>query len=330
MKPWTATVVGCGRIGSSFSAQPHQGVVSHAEAIVNNPHTRLVAVCDTHAASANGAAELWGLDAAWSDLGGMLARARPDIVSICVPDSLHFEVGKEVMMCPSTKVVIMEKPLALNLAEARGLVKLAGDRNIGLAVNYSRRFATGIQRLKSILAAGGIGEIQCVTGHYTNGLLHNGSHWLDLLTSLLGRVTTIAASNPLQDAGGDPTLELRLELAGGGTVSLQPCREAFFSCFDMDIIGRTGRATIGDFGNLISLSQVAPDPQYAGFSCLRQTAAWAGGLDQALPAMLTNALGYLNGSEALCSTGADALQTLELCFAGRESHHRGHSIRLSS
>lgn len=328
MNQWHAAVVGCGRIGSAFSAHPHHGVISHAEAFVNHAATRLVAVCDANAAAAQQAAALWGLDTSWVDLELMLESTRPAIVSICVPDASHFAVGCQVIRSPSTRLVIMEKPLALSLAEAASLVSLASSRRVGLAVNFSRRHAPGISRLKSLLAADAIGAIQCVSGHYTNGLLHNGSHWLDLLTYLLGEVTAVSATNPLAQTGIDPTLSLGLELASGGVVSLHACREACFSCFDMDVVGSKGRVGIVDFGNLINLYQVVPDPQYAGFHALRCTDSWPGGLDQALPALIANAIGFLDGSAGLCSPGHDALKNLELGLAAAHSYHVGKTVRL--
>jgi predicted dehydrogenase len=315
MKSWTAAVVGCGRIGSSFSMHPHTGVVSHAEAFVAHPATRLVGVCDLDPAAAEAAASLWSLDRGWTNVKEMLANTQPAIVSVCVPDKYHFAVGKQVIEHPTTKVVIMEKPLALSVADARELVRLAAERQVGLTVNYTRRHASGIQRLKRLLNRGAIGEIQCVSGHYTNGLRHNGSHWLDLLASFFGMPHQITASNPLNELGPDPTLSLTMKLATGAPVTLHACRESCYSCFDMDIVGTAGRMILCDFGNTIEHYQTAEDPQYAGFNILSRIDTWSGGIESALPALIDHVVAFLNDSTTLISTGADALATLECCEA---------------
>ena len=315
MKSWTAAVVGCGRIGSAFSMHPHTGVVSHAEAFVAHPATRLVGVCDVDPAAAQTAAGLWSLDRGWTDVAEMLESRQPQIVSVCVPDIYHFSVGRQVIENPATRVVIMEKPLALSVADAQELVRLAAEKQVGLTVNYTRRHASGIQRLKQLLDRGAIGGIQCVSGHYTNGLRHNGSHWLDLLAYLFGKLNRVAVTNPLNESGADPTLALTMELATGAPVTLQACRESCYSCFDMDIVGTTGRMMLSDFGNTIEHYQTVADPQYAGFNVLSRIDTWTGEIETALPALVDHVVAYVNGSTNLISTGAEALETLEFCEA---------------
>jgi hypothetical protein len=46
--------------------------------------------------------------------------------------------------------------------------------------------------------------------------------------------------------------------------------------------------------------------------------------------MFVNVIDFLNGADALGSTGFDALQTLEICFAGMKSYYCGQSVRLPS
>ena len=191
MKILKAVVIGCGKIGSEFADDPMKdriGIYSHAEAYHECLETELVGVCDTSEKQALAAGRRWGLDHVYYDARQLLENTRPDLVSICTPDSTHASLGRLAMDFSSVKGVLMEKPLSTTLNEGAALVKLAERKGIKLAVNYSRRYSKAFRKLKEKLNQGDIGAIQAVHGYYTKGVIHNGTHWIDILRFLVGEI----------------------------------------------------------------------------------------------------------------------------------------------
>jgi hypothetical protein len=53
-------------------------------------------------------------------------------------------------------------------------------------VNYSRRYAKGLQSLRQQILNNDFGKFQGGTGYYGNGLLNNGSHMINLVEFFIG------------------------------------------------------------------------------------------------------------------------------------------------
>lgn len=89
----------------------------------------------------------------------------------------HAKVLEEVAKF-KPKMVIAEKPLTATYEEAKMVFDLYKNR-IPLTVNYSRRFLKEFQDLKSEIQS--FGKFLKGTGYYGKGILHNGSHMIDIL-----------------------------------------------------------------------------------------------------------------------------------------------------
>ena len=127
-----ADILGAGVVGMGWASG------EHFKAYQNNPHTRVLGVCSrTREGAEAKLAEL----CADTDVEGVLAcesveeaLGDPDvkIVSICSPPSCH--VDQTIAAIRAGKHVVLEKPVALNLADLRRLqqaVVEAGVRTAG-------------------------------------------------------------------------------------------------------------------------------------------------------------------------------------------------------
>jgi predicted dehydrogenase len=123
---YSAAVIGCGRIGSGQDLQsPSLGIYSHCEAFRFCERTDLVAVCDPNADALEKCQNRWNSPMAFTSVEDLLATSNPEIVSICAPDREHARVARLVLEAPSTRCVILEKPLAATLQEALEIVEIA-------------------------------------------------------------------------------------------------------------------------------------------------------------------------------------------------------------
>ena len=318
----SATLIGCGKIGSELADDPKvPGVYTHAAAYSACPGTTLVAVCDADEAKAKACAARWGVARYYSNAAQMLAELRPELVSICTPDATHYSLAKLALSSPNVQAVLVEKPLALSTAEAQELVELAEARDIKLAVNYSRRYSPGHQWLRTWLGTGGLGMIQAVNGYYTKGLLHNGSHWLDLARFLFGDLRVAQVFAPPRafagDLPGDPSETLVLHSTAGVSLTLHGLDAAAYTLFEMDIVGLKGRVRIVDSGHMFETSCVEPSRFYTDYQMLGEPTRRAGELqDVTLHAVEDLVASVSEARSPLCS-GNDALEVLRLVASAR-------------
>jgi predicted dehydrogenase len=151
-------------------------------------------------------AEALGVARAYASIDELLDDDSVDVVHVTSPNHLHVPQTERILA--SGRHVICEKPLAMTAAESGRLVTLAGRSGLVNAVNFNIRFYPLHQHVMEIAAAGELGEIRFVTGHYFQDWLlletdwnwrldpakggslravgDIGSHWLDLVTFLTG------------------------------------------------------------------------------------------------------------------------------------------------
>ena len=90
-------------------------------------------------------------------LDDALASGPVDAVSIAVPISLHEPLARQAL--EAGKNVVVEKPFATNMAEARGLVELAASKGLVLAVSQNYRFYPAPQAVAELTHRGYFGKI---------------------------------------------------------------------------------------------------------------------------------------------------------------------------
>jgi len=119
-----AGVIGVGHLGQH-----------HARLYAASPDTLLSGLMDQDEGRARLIAERHGTQA-FTDVQDLLKAV--DVVSIAVPTSAHYSVAKTCL--EAGKHVLIEKPIAVNPAEAVELVELAKAKGCRLQVGHSERF----------------------------------------------------------------------------------------------------------------------------------------------------------------------------------------------
>src|SRR4029453_5830704 len=85
----------------------------------------------------------------------MLAEARPDIVVIASPPSLHRAIAVEALAAGAH--VLCEKPLAMDAAEGRAMIEAAQRAKRTAMTSFNWRYPAAMQRLRTMAAAGFLG-----------------------------------------------------------------------------------------------------------------------------------------------------------------------------
>ncbi len=123
------------------------------------PQTEVVAVCDSNAArlesigrTHNHLLRLDSLDA--------LLELPLDAVAIATPVSTHFPIASQCLN--AGKHVMVEKPLAGSVQEAKALVELAASQGRVLMVDHTYLFSNAVRRIKEFVQSGELGELYYV------------------------------------------------------------------------------------------------------------------------------------------------------------------------
>lgn len=315
--PYRAAIVGCGRIGTS-TGDPALGrsrIRSHADAYLALPNVDLVGLCDPDEAALARASDAWGVSATFNDVASLLARTTPDLLSVCAPPSEHVGILRLAIEA-GVKGVLLEKPVALNLAAAREAVSLVESSETRVSVNYTRRFPPAYRAAIEDVRSGAIGQVQHVHGIYTKGIVNNGSHMIELLRAMLGdpvRADVLPGGCDLDLP--DPSLAARLGFADGAEAWLAAADGSAFNIFDLDILGTEGRIAFTDLGHLIQRFSVDDTTSAHGFKQLST-------LPDPQPTDLADAVRYAledlidsieTGRDPLC-TVADGYAALEIAL----------------
>jgi len=140
--------LGVGVIGAGFWGR------NHARNLKELNETRLVAVCDKDTAKAKAVAELFGVEA-YTDSREMLKREDVEAATVCTwSTNLAVET---IRVLKAGKHVLVEKPMANNVQEARRIVDLAKKNQRHVMVGFLMRFIPGLQRIKEAADKGEIG-----------------------------------------------------------------------------------------------------------------------------------------------------------------------------
>jgi UDP-N-acetyl-2-amino-2-deoxyglucuronate dehydrogenase len=129
---------------------------SHMEAIRKlGDRAELVAVADVSAEARRRAAAEFGIPQQYEDALMAAREAAADAVIICIPNHLHAPATLAAL--ESGKHVLVEKPMALSLADAEAMVAAADRAGRVLMCGLSLRFFSAIRQVKALLADRAVG-----------------------------------------------------------------------------------------------------------------------------------------------------------------------------
>lgn len=167
------------------------------------------------------------LAAAWpsarpaATLDAALADPAVGLVVIATPNALHAPHARAAL--EAGKAVVIDKPFALNLAEARDVAALAEAQGLFLSVFHNRRWDADFLALQAELASGRLGPIHTFESHFDRfrpevrdrwrerdepgaGVWHDlGPHLIDQALVLFGRPLGITCDLAVLRQGGQAT-----------------------------------------------------------------------------------------------------------------------------
>jgi len=182
-----------GLIGCGFMGRAHSNAYLRLNNFFPVQHRPVLqAVCDVNFAKAEQFREVWGYQRAEADWRRLMEATDIDLIDICVPNFLHREIA--VAAAQAGKMILCEKPLAMNASEAEEMVRAVEAAGVANMISFNYRRVPAIALAKQIIDEGRIGR----PFHYRATYLQD---W------------TISPDVP---QGGDALWRLEVNVAGSG------------------------------------------------------------------------------------------------------------------
>lgn len=307
MKKYNVVIIGAGKIGAFFDAPQEENILTHANAYYKNEHFRLMGFFDVEKEKAKEAAKRWNVKA-YHTLEEAMEEA--EVVSCTVPDQYHYTMLKEIAQFP-VKFVFAEKPLTKTIEEADKIVALYKEKNIPLQVNYTRRFLEEFQNIKKNVDS--YGKFMRGTGYYGKGILHNGSHMLDIITFLLGDIKKAKGNRKIFDFDeGDPSVEVELEVKEG-IIQIHPIDCRIVTIFELELFFERARIRLLDGGMRMEIYEIQESDTFFGYYNYKKIKEIEVNYGSAFTNAIDNIYDVLEGKETPICPMEDARKVLELC-----------------
>ena len=131
----------------------------HLHELSNCENAEVVAICDIDAVAMARAKEKFGLNnvKCYSDYMELINDANVEAVEVCTPNYLHAEMA--VAALNAGKHVNLEKPIALNYAQAQSITEAEERSGVFGMTCFSYRFMPAVRYAKSLVEQGKIGNI---------------------------------------------------------------------------------------------------------------------------------------------------------------------------
>src|SRR5574344_849560 len=147
-------LIGCGRISPN-----------HIAAALNN-RLDIAAICDIIPTSMQDKIVKFKLDESvkqYTDYREMLRLERPELVAIATESGKHAAIALDCINAGCN--VIIEKPIALSIAEANAVIETGKKKGVLVIANHQNRFNKSVQYIHKAMEEGRFGKLLYGTAH---------------------------------------------------------------------------------------------------------------------------------------------------------------------
>jgi predicted dehydrogenase len=285
--PLRVGIIGCGYQGSILArtiASSNVWRVPDAWRLADT--WRISACADPNQAAAARVAAIAGGAAVYASTEDLLQGTDVDAVFVAVSHDALYECSLAAIQ--AGKHVMAEKPIGTDEKEAAQLEEAVARFSVCFMSGYSFRYIAAWQKVRELLQAGAVGEIQAITGAFGVGplsadwkahpdtgggaMLYIGANLVDQILWYMaddeqaGQTIEVAAGIRYRtDTRADETTTFQIRFSGGATAQGMVTQTAHDSWYhNLDIYGRQGRISLRGIGFNYSIDVVSSSlPAYA-------------------------------------------------------------------
>ena len=152
-------------VGYKFMGKAHSNALSRLSMFFDlEAKVSKKVLCGRDEAALKAAAEKFAWEAYETDWRKLILRPDIDAIDITTPSDAHKEIA--MAAAQNGKHVFCEKPLALNLSDAREMLECVKKNGVKHQIGFNYRFVPAVQLMKNIIEAGQLGNIRHVRASY--------------------------------------------------------------------------------------------------------------------------------------------------------------------
>ncbi|MFC1717725.1 Gfo/Idh/MocA family protein [Candidatus Poribacteria bacterium] len=160
-----AKKVNVGLVGYKFMGKAHSNAYSDVAMFFDmDAEPVMKAICGRDAEGVKAAAEKFGWEGCETDWKDLVKRDDIDLIDVTAPSNFHKEISMGAI--ENGKDIFCEKPLALNLADAREMLQAAEEAGVKHMINFNYRTAPAVALAKKMIDEGVLGKIYHFRGVY--------------------------------------------------------------------------------------------------------------------------------------------------------------------
>ncbi|MCH8822734.1 MAG: Gfo/Idh/MocA family oxidoreductase [Planctomycetes bacterium] len=146
-----------GMIGYGFMGRAHSNAYRRVNNFFSLDYTPvLTAVCGRDSEKVQAFADTWGYESIETDWQQLISRDDIDLIDIGVPNHLHHDIA--IAAAENGKMVLCEKPLAMNVDEAQEMTEAIEKAGVANMVWFNYRRVPAIALAKQVIDEGRIGR----------------------------------------------------------------------------------------------------------------------------------------------------------------------------
>jgi predicted dehydrogenase len=321
-----AFIIGCGNVAGGYDLRGgNREVWTHAKAYQLTPGVELVGVIDSSPTIARQFAKTWRVAFSGTKLLPALERTRPDIVSICSPTHTHVPLIKDLCRA-GVRGILCEKPIAYDLRTAEQAVELCEKNGVLLVVNYQRNWDRQLNQLGAKIHLGEFGSAELIRVLYSKGLLHNGSHFVSLLSRWFGELDLERILSVQSCDRDDVQADFAATSPAAERILFQSAPAQNYALNELEILFEHGRLELRGGGLDLLWTGRHQDPLLPKDRALvERPRRLPVTLPRAMLEVVRNFIDTIRGKATLQSDPRQALQTLRFCVRVRTLARERHA-----
>ncbi len=147
-----------GVIGYGFMGRAHSNAYRRVGNFFNLEYQPVLkAACARSEEKVRAFASQWGYESIETDWRKLIARDDIDLIDICTPNNTHLEIATAA--AKAGKMILCEKPLAINSVEGRKMVAAVAKAGVPNMVWYNYRRVPAVTLAKQLVDQGRLGRI---------------------------------------------------------------------------------------------------------------------------------------------------------------------------
>ena len=298
---------------------------NHARVYMEIPEAELIGVCDINSERAKETAEKYGVEA-YTDSRKLLKRGDVDAVSICTWTTTHAK--ETIKALKAGKHVLVEKPIASTVKEAKQMVQMAEREELILMTGFIERFNPGIERVIKTINGSSVGEIVSATARRVSqwperigdvGVVKDSAiHDIDMMRYIFGEdpKNVFAKAGKLRHKRFEDYAQIMLTFSHGKTAFIEANWLTPYKIRKLIVTGSKGIVTLDYLSQeiIIETEEKTYIPRYKWEEPLKRE------LEHFVKCVIEN-------KQPLVS-GLDGLKALIICEAALKSAAKEKSINL--